>query len=98
MTPLATDLINQRYIRAGGKGEPSFADPPAIIALSDAIEALRRTEERKTPVVDLRYFGGWGVEEIGASLGIFTETVRGDLRLAEAWLRREIDKLTVHPA
>jgi DNA-directed RNA polymerase specialized sigma24 family protein len=36
----------------------------------------------------MRYFGGMDREEIAIALGLTVFTVKRDLRLAEAWLRR----------
>lgn len=61
-----------------------------FVALDDALEALGRMDERKTRVVELRYFGGLSMEETAAELGVSVNTVRRDLRFAEAWLQSEL--------
>src|SRR5262245_28144538 len=63
---------------------------PDVIALSEALDAFARIDERKSRVVELRYFGGLTVEETAEALGISAETVARDWRLARAWLRREL--------
>jgi RNA polymerase sigma factor (TIGR02999 family) len=63
---------------------------PDVIALSEALDAFTRIDERKSRVVELRYFGGLTVEETAEALGISPETVARDWRLARAWLRREL--------
>ncbi len=65
-------------------------NPQAVVDLSEALDALERVDERKSRVLDLRYFGGLEIEEICAATGIAPATVRRDLRLGEAWLRRQI--------
>ena len=45
-------------------------------------------DERKAKVIELRFFGGLTPYEIAATLGLTTATVKRDLRLAEAGLRR----------
>jgi len=45
-------------------------------------------DERKAKVIELRYFGGMEREEVAAALGLTVPTVKRDLRLGEAWLRR----------
>jgi len=62
-----------------------------LVALDDALKSLARFDERKARVVELRYFGGLTVEEIAAALGISTATITRDMRLAQAWLLRELD-------
>ena len=63
---------------------------PDVIALSEALDAFARIDERKSRVVELRYFGGLTVEETAEALGVSAETVARDWRLARAWLRREL--------
>jgi RNA polymerase sigma factor (TIGR02999 family) len=67
-------------------------DEPAVdvVALDDALEALARFDERKSRVVELRYFGGLSVAETAAALQVSRSTVMGDWRLAKAWLKREM--------
>lgn len=64
--------------------------PSALIALDDALEGLVRVDPRKSRAIELRYFGGLAIEEIASVLDISVATVRRDLRMGEAWLRREI--------
>jgi len=61
-----------------------------LLALDEALEGLAKFDERKSRYVDLRYFCGLGVEEIGEVEGVATATVRRQLRTAEAWLHREM--------
>jgi RNA polymerase sigma factor (TIGR02999 family) len=61
---------------------------PDVLALDDALRQLAHFDERKAKVVELRFFGGLTREEIATSLGLTIATVKRDLRLAEAWLRR----------
>lgn len=62
-----------------------------LLALDEALERLAAEDGRKSKVVELRYFGGYGVEEIAGILGVSEATVARDWRLSRAWLRREID-------
>ena len=63
---------------------------PDVVALDDALAALATFDERKSRVVELRYFGGLSVEETAAALAVSPSTVMGDWRLAKAWLKREM--------
>lgn len=63
-----------------------------LIALDEALKKLESIDERKSRVVELRYFGGLSVEETAAFLKISTRTVARDWELARAWLRREIER------
>lgn len=61
-----------------------------FVALDDALEALAKFDERKTRVVELRFFGGLTVEETAAVVEVSPETVMRDWLFAKAWLRREM--------
>lgn len=61
-----------------------------LLALDDALESLARMDERKSRIVELRYFGGLTVEETAEVLGISDKTVMRDWNLAKAWLYREL--------
>ncbi len=65
---------------------------PSLVALDLALQALAQVDPRKSQVVELRFFGGFSVEETAAALGISDETVHRDWRLAKSWLRRELRK------
>lgn len=62
-----------------------------VIALSEALDEFAQIDERKSRVVELRYFGGMTVEETAEALTISPETVARDWRLAKAWLRRRVE-------
>jgi RNA polymerase sigma factor (TIGR02999 family) len=64
-----------------------------MLALDAALHKLAEKDERKSKVVELRYFGGYTVAEISEILGISEVTAARDWRLARAWLRRELDRL-----
>jgi len=70
----------------------SFAPGPRreIEALDDALNALALVDERKAKVIELRFFGGFSVDETAQALGISVATVGREQRLAEAWLHREM--------
>jgi RNA polymerase sigma factor (TIGR02999 family) len=61
-----------------------------VIAVDDALKALALVDERKSRVVELRFFGGLSVEETAEVLKISPETVARDWRLSKAWLLREM--------
>ena len=63
-----------------------------LVALDDALTALARFDERKARVVELRYFGGFSIEEIANALDISVATVGREMRMAQAWLHRELAK------
>jgi RNA polymerase sigma-70 factor, ECF subfamily len=63
---------------------------PSLIALDEALKALARFDERKSRVIEMRFFGGLTVEETASVLNVSPATVMGDWRLAKAWLQREM--------
>jgi RNA polymerase sigma factor (TIGR02999 family) len=61
-----------------------------LVALDDALNALAKVDERKSKVVEMRFFGGLTVEETAEALGVSVDTVMRDWKLAKAWLLREL--------
>jgi RNA polymerase sigma factor (TIGR02999 family) len=61
-----------------------------IEALDDALNALAEVDSRKCKVIELRFFGGFSVEETAQAVGISVATVGREQRMAEAWLHREV--------
>ncbi len=67
-------------------------EAPDLVRLDDALRALADTDPRKSRVVELRFFGGFSVEEVARILGVSPETVLRDWRLAKVWLQRELNR------
>jgi RNA polymerase sigma factor (TIGR02999 family) len=63
-----------------------------LVALDDALNALALIDERRSRVVELRFFGGLSIEETAEVLGVCPDTVVRDWRLAKVWLAREVKK------
>ena len=74
----------------------SPARAPDVLEVHEALDQLEKVDERKARVIELRYFGGMEREEIATALDLTVPTVKRDLRLGEAWLRRFLlgEKLT----
>jgi len=64
--------------------------PPDVVELDDALRKLAEFDHRKSQVIELKFFGGLTAEDIGRVLGISVGTVGRELRMAQAWLRREL--------
>jgi len=62
-----------------------------LLAVDEALEKLRAVDPRKCQVIELRYFGGLTRDEIAEALSLTLPTVKRDLSLGEAWLRRALD-------
>jgi len=85
--------------RGGGvkitlKSGMDFAKEPApdFLALDEALVKLAALDERKSRAIELKFFGGMTTEEIGLVLGISVATVGRELRMGQAWLRRELSR------
>lgn len=61
-----------------------------VLALDAALERLAALDPQQAKIVELRYFGGMTVEEVGETLDISPATVKRHWTLARAWLRTQI--------
>jgi RNA polymerase sigma factor (TIGR02999 family) len=61
-----------------------------VLDLDEALQRLAAHDPRKSEIIELRCFGGLTHEETAAALGISTATVLREMRMAKAWLRREL--------
>ncbi|MBK6423240.1 MAG: sigma-70 family RNA polymerase sigma factor [Gemmatimonadetes bacterium] len=64
--------------------------PADLVDLDEALGRLSALDQRKAQIIDLLYFGGLSYDEAAAVLEISPATVHRDLRLARAWLYREL--------
>ena len=62
----------------------------SLVALDEALARLALVDERKSRVVEMRFFGGMSDEEIAEVLGVTTRTVLRDWKKARLWLYREL--------
>ena len=100
MRRILVDYARARGARKRGGGDARVTFDEALVvtaearenfvALDDALEALAKFDERKSRVVELRFFGGLSVEETAAVLEVSVDTVMRDWRLAKAWLQVEM--------
>jgi RNA polymerase sigma factor (TIGR02999 family) len=63
-----------------------------IVALDDALNTLTQLDEQQARIVELRFFGGLSIEEIGEVLGISRSTVKREWNVAKAWLSRQMKR------
>lgn len=102
MRQILTDYARtrMRLKRGGGIHEASldsnllvFSEPRIdVLALNDALTRLAALDERKSKVVELRFFGGLTAEEASEALGVSVETVHRDWKVAKVWLVRELNR------
>lgn len=96
MRHILVDIARGRRRDRRGSGAPvlsleeelilSPARSAELIALDDALSELAKVDERKSRVVEMRFFGGLGVNEIAEVLKISPETVTREWKRARAWL------------
>jgi RNA polymerase sigma factor (TIGR02999 family) len=65
-----------------------------VIALDEALKTLSQIDEQQGQIVEMRFFGGLSIEEIGEVLGISRSTVKREWNVAKAWLVREMRRDT----
>ncbi|MCA9309650.1 MAG: sigma-70 family RNA polymerase sigma factor [Phycisphaerales bacterium] len=63
-----------------------------LLAIDDALHKLKDLSDRQCRIVELRFFSGLSVEEVAEILGVSPRTVKGDWRVARAWLKRELGR------
>jgi RNA polymerase sigma factor (TIGR02999 family) len=71
---------------------------PDLLKVDDALNRLAKVDQRKSQVVELRFFGGLSVEETAEALKVSQETVMRDWKLAKAWLLRDLSREEQHGA
>lgn len=62
-----------------------------VLRVEDALRALEVHDPLKGRLIEMRFFGGMTAEESSALLQLSLPRVRNELRVAQAWLRRELD-------
>ena len=108
MRRILIDFARSRgYLKRGGavphislEEAPSVCNEPDVnlVALDDVLKALSAIDERKSKVVELKFFGGLSVEETAEVLRVSSDTVIRDWRLAKIWLLRELSRRASHEA
>ena len=61
-----------------------------LLDLTDALERLAKRDPRAAQVVELRFFGGLGIDDAAEVIGASPRSVQRDYRAAKAWLRRAL--------
>jgi RNA polymerase sigma-70 factor (ECF subfamily) len=106
MRRILVDLARSRnYQKRGGKAAHvpleeavtvSVDMGPDILAVDDALKGLAAVDQRKSEVVELRFFGGLTIEETATVLRVSQDTVMRDWRLAKLWLLRALSHEAPH--
>ena len=66
--------------------------PSMLLAVDDALQELARKDPAKARLIEMRFFGGLTAEESAEATGMPVAEVRRHLRVAQAWLQRELDR------
>jgi len=102
MRRILTDFArSRRYLKRGGEA-PHFSldegcvvsqnPQPDLVALDDALNHLATLDQRKSQVVELRFFGGLSVEETAEVLKVSAVTVMREWKLAKVWLLHQLSE------
>jgi len=70
--------------------QPARNEDACLLLLDEALRSLEKIDARKHAIVEMRFFLGLSVEETAEALEISQEAASRELRLAQAWLRREV--------
>jgi RNA polymerase sigma factor (TIGR02999 family) len=99
MRQVLVDMARARHTEKRGAAEevalvdiPDLGRQPdgALLAMDESLERLERADALKAQLIEMRYFGGMTAEESAEALSISVHVVRRELRLAQAWLRKEM--------
>ena len=100
MRRILVDLAraHKRAKRGGGALQVSLDEAAMVsseraaelVALDEALTTLAAIDQRKSQVVELRFFGGMSVEETAEALGVSPITIKREWSTAKAWLYRAI--------
>jgi RNA polymerase sigma factor (TIGR02999 family) len=90
---------SRQYVKRGGGAQQVSLDEvllvstqraDEVVAVDDALKDLAEFDQRKSQIVELRFFGGLSIEETAELLKVSPGTVMRDWTLAKAWLRKQI--------
>lgn len=99
MRQILVDTARARTAHKRGAGvEVAVANLPEwlpepnrnVLALEDALNRLEDIDGDKARLIEMRYFCGLTAEESAAALALPVHKIRRELRLAHAWLRKEM--------
>jgi len=104
MRQILIDHARTKYAqKRGGRQEKLSLDeaqlaclekPAIMIRIDDALKELARHDPHKARLIEMRFFGGLTAEESAELLKVPVNVVRRDLRIAQAWLQRELSHVS----
>jgi RNA polymerase sigma factor (TIGR02999 family) len=99
MRQILVDFARRRVAVKRGSGlreelneamQVSVQQSEELLAVHQALDRLAAFDERKARIMEMRHFGGLSREEIAEVTGMSLATVKRDMHLAGAWLKREL--------
>lgn len=98
MRQILVDMARARATEKRSGAEVSLTEVPelvrqpnhSLLLIHDALERLEKSDPLKVQLIEMRFFGGMTAEESAAALSLSVHVVRRELRLAQAWLRKEM--------
>jgi RNA polymerase sigma factor (TIGR02999 family) len=100
MRQVLIDHARTKYAqKRGGRQEKLSLDeaqtaciekPGIMVRIDDALNELERRDPRKAKLVEMHFFGGLTAEESAVVVQLNVQSVRRELRVAQAWLQREL--------
>ena len=101
MRQVLIDHARTKYAqKRGGRQEKLSLDdaqnacterPAIMVRIDDALNQLARLDPTKARLIEMRFFGGLTAEESAAVLELPVNVIRRELRVAQAWLQRELN-------
>lgn len=101
MRQILIDHARKKFAAKRGGSRPRYSldeacdaaveKPSLMIDLDDALKALETHDPLKARLIEMRFFGGLTAEESAEVLNLPVSDVRRGLRIAQAWLQRELD-------
>ena len=82
-----TDSLDDSGLLEAGPGTTGDID---VLEIDEALHRLATSNTRLAEIVELHYFGGLTYQELSETLKISEATVDRELRLAKAWVLRQI--------
>jgi DNA-directed RNA polymerase specialized sigma24 family protein len=77
-------VLDESIAYSNGRAPDDCAD--------DSLTALQELDAQKARLVEMKFFGGLTAEESSEAAGLPVATVRRELRIAHAWLRRQMHR------
>jgi RNA polymerase sigma-70 factor, ECF subfamily len=90
--PRAGKDVEARHISLDAALTVSDEKDADLLALDEALKSLARIDERKSQIVELRFFGGLSVDETAEVMKVAPITIMREWNKAKAWLYRELSR------